>query len=133
MKNGMARALAIIALVFMGIFIVSLTMTVIDYTMLNSSIGYIALSSGVFVLMIFLALKADGRTFSITKMNNEIEMEKIEKELAEKEKAEKEKAEAQEEKAEEVQEESETAEATDGNPTETDTAEQQESEKNAKE
>lgn len=81
MKNGLARALAIIALVFMVIFIAALIATVIDRTLLNGSVGYIALGCGVFVMMIFLALRADGRGFSITKMNNEIEMKKIEEEL----------------------------------------------------
>ncbi len=98
MKNGLARALAIIALVFMVIFIAALIATVIDKTLLNGSVGYIALGCGVFVMMIFLALRADGRGFSITKMNNEIEMKKIEEELKKQqereqaEKAEKERA-----------------------------------------
>ena len=43
------------------------------------------------LIMIFIALKADGRGYSVTKMNNEIEMQKIEKALAEQ--AEREKAE----------------------------------------
>lgn len=81
MNNKTARVLAIIALVFMAIFIVTLTMTIIDYKMLHGSIGYVALSSGVLVLVIFLALRADGRGVSITKMNNEPEMQKMEKEL----------------------------------------------------
>lgn len=34
--------------------------------------------------MIFVALKADGRGFSMTQINNEIEMQKLEKEAAEK-------------------------------------------------
>ncbi len=69
-----------IALVFMGVFIVTLIMTLVDHTMLNGSIGFFALGAGVFALMILVALKADGRGFSMTKMNNEIEMEKIQKE-----------------------------------------------------
>lgn len=86
----MARVLAIIALVFMGLFIVALTLTLVDYKMLNGGIGFIAIGTGVFTLMIFIALKADGRGYSISKMNHEIEMAKIEKELAEKEQKEKE-------------------------------------------
>ena len=69
-----------IALVFMGLFIVTLIMTLVDHTMLNGSIGFFALGAGVFALMILVALKADGRGFSMTKINNEIEMEKIQKE-----------------------------------------------------
>lgn len=69
-----------IALVFMGVFIVTLIMTLVDHTMLNGSIGFFALGAGVFALMILVALKADGRGFSMTKINNEIEMEKIQKE-----------------------------------------------------
>ncbi len=80
MKDRTARILAVIALVFMGLFIVTLIMTLVDHTMLNGSIGFFALGAGVFALMILVALKADGRGFSMTKMNNEIEMEKIQKE-----------------------------------------------------
>ena len=83
MKDKQARALAIVALVFMVIFLAALTATLADYTLLNGSIGYIALGTGVFVFMIFIALKADGRGYSITKMNNEIEMKKIEEALEE--------------------------------------------------
>lgn len=89
--------LAIVALVFMGIFVVALIVTLVDHTLLNGAIGYVALCSGVFAIMIFIALKADGRGYSVTKMNNEIEMQKIEKALAEQ--AEREKAE-QDEQAE---------------------------------
>ena len=83
MKDKSARILAIVALVFIGIFSVTLVLTLVDYHMLNNSIGFISLGSGVFGLVIFFALKADGRGFSITKMNNEIEMQKLEKELEE--------------------------------------------------
>ena len=83
MKDKHARVLAIIALIFMVLFIVALTATLIDHTLLNGSVGYIALCTGVFVFMIFIALKADGRGYSITKMKNDIEMEKIEKALEE--------------------------------------------------
>lgn len=94
MKDIHARVLAIIALVFMGIFVVALTMTFIDYKMLNGSIGFVALGTGVFAIMILVALKADGRGFSITKMKNDAEMEKIEKQLAEQQKAEEQKEES---------------------------------------
>lgn len=106
MKDKQARALAIVALVFMLIFIAALTATVVDHTLLGGSIGYIALCAGVFVLMVFIALKADGRGYSITKMNNEIEMEKIKKELEEQQKREEaEKAEkAERDKADEAAE-----------------------------
>ena len=97
MKDKQARALAIVALVFMGIFVVALIVTLVDHTLLNGAIGYVALCSGVFAIMIFIARKADGRGYSVTKMNNEIEMQKIEKALAEQ--AEREKAE-QDEQAE---------------------------------
>lgn len=75
----------------MGIFVVALIVTLVDHTLLNGAIGYVALCSGVFAIMIFIALKADGRGYSVTKMNNEIEMQKIDKALAEQ--AEREKAE----------------------------------------
>ena len=85
MKDKTARILAIIALVFIGIFSVALVLTIVNYRMLGGSIGYIALSTGVFAIVILMALKADGRGYSITKMNNEIEMQKIEKALQEQE------------------------------------------------
>ena len=92
MKDKSARALAIVALVFMGIFVAALVATLVDHTLLGGSIGFIALGCRVFALMIFIALKADGRGYSITKMNNEIEMQKIEAELKAQQDAEAEKA-----------------------------------------
>ena len=92
----------------MGIFVVALIVTLVDHTLLNGAIGYVALCSGVFAIMIFIALKADGRGYSVTKMNNEIEMQKIEKALAEQ--AEREKAEQnkQDDKAEDEPSENST-------------------------
>jgi len=103
MKNKTARILAIIALVFMGIFVVTLVMTLVDYTMLNNGIGFIALGSGVFVLAVFFALRADGRGFSMTDINRDIEMKKLEAE-----------AERQKE-ADEKSEEHENTDTADGN------------------
>lgn len=105
MKDKPARALAVIALVFMGIFTVMLVMTIVDRTMLGGSVGFIALGCGVFALVIFGALKADGRGFSITKMNNEAEMKKIERELEKSER----------EESESVQAESNAPDATEEN------------------
>ncbi len=85
MKDRPARILAIIALVFIGIFSVMLVLTLIDYRMLGGSVGFIALGTGVFALVIFFALKADGRGFSMTKINNEIEMQKLENAMKEQE------------------------------------------------
>ena len=101
MKDKHARALAIVALVFMAIFIVALIATLIDYRLLNGSVGFIALGAGVFVAMVLIALKADGRGFSMTKLNNQIEMEKIERELKEQEEKEKAQEDAGSEKSEE--------------------------------
>lgn len=67
----------------MLIFVAALTAAIIDKTLLNGAVTYVAIGTGVFSLMIFVALKADGRGFSMTKMNNEIEMEKIEREARE--------------------------------------------------
>lgn len=82
MKDRTARALAIVALVFMALFVAALVATLVDSTLLNGAVGYVALCCSVFALMIFIALKADGRGYSITKMNNEIEMKKPEEEGA---------------------------------------------------
>lgn len=84
----------------MLIFVAALTAAIIDRTLLNGAVTYVAIGTGVFSLMIFVALKADGRGFSMTKMNNEIEMEKIEREARENAEVEKteEKADAEENK-----------------------------------
>ncbi len=92
----------------MGIFVVALIVTLVDHTLLNGAIGYVALCSGVFAIMIFIALKADGRGYSVTKMNNEIEMQKIEKALAEQ--AEREKAEQAEQNEQDDKAEDEPSE-----------------------
>lgn len=116
MKDKTARALAIVALVFMGIFVAALIATLVDYTLFNGGIGYIALGSGVFAIMIFIALKADGRGYSITKMNNEIEMEKIKQALKEQEERENSENEAQGDRSETP----ETPETASDDPTEAD-------------
>lgn len=127
MKDKQARALAIVALVFMGIFVVALIVTLVDHTLLNGAIGYVALCSGVFAIMIFIALKADGRGYSVTKMNNEIEMQKIEKALAEQ--AEREKAEQAEQNEQDEQAEqddkAEKAEKAEDEPSENSTVTEQ--------
>lgn len=69
MKNKTARALAVIALVFMGIFSGALIATLVDPSLMNGGIGYLALSSGVFSLMVFFALRADGKILSGRKTN----------------------------------------------------------------
>lgn len=102
----------------MGIFVVALIVTLVDHTLLNGAIGYVALCSGVFAIMIFIALKADGRGYSVTKMNNEIEMQKIEKALAEQ---------AEREKAEQAEQDdkAEKADKAEGEPRENSTATEQ--------
>ncbi len=64
MKNKTARALAIVALVFMLIFSGSLIATLVDSSLMNGGIGYLALSSGAFSLVVFFALRADGKIVS---------------------------------------------------------------------
>ena len=83
MKDKTARALAIVALVFMGLFVAALVATLVDVTLLNGSIGYIALGTGIVGILIFVVLKMDGRGFSVTQINNELEMEKIKREMEE--------------------------------------------------
>lgn len=83
MKDRTSRVLAIIALVFALIFVTSLTATLYDSSIFNGGIGYIAICSAVFTLMIFIALKADGRGYSLSKMRQESEMKKIEDALKE--------------------------------------------------
>ena len=85
MKDKPARALAIVALVFMAIFLASFTATIIDPTLLGGGIVIVALCSGVFVLIAFIVLKVDGRGFSLTQLKNESELQKIEQALKEQE------------------------------------------------
>lgn len=85
MKDKSARVLAIIALVFMVIFIASLTVTLVDYKLLGGGIGAIAAGSGLFVFIVFIVLKMDGRGFSLAKMKQESELQKIEQALKDQE------------------------------------------------
>ncbi len=108
MKDKTARVLAIIALVFMGLFVAALVATLVDFTLFNGSIGYIALGTGIVGIMLFIVLKSDGRGFSITQMNNEIEMEKIKREMEEAQKEADEQAESEAQSDETIAAASET-------------------------
>lgn len=79
MKDKTARALAVTALVFMGIFIISFPMSFMGTDWLYGVFVYTTAGGGAIALMLLLVLKIDGRGFSITKINNDIEMKKIEK------------------------------------------------------
>ncbi|MBD5132024.1 MAG: hypothetical protein HDT28_05480 [Clostridiales bacterium] len=109
MKDKTARALAIVALVFMGIFVVALITTIIDRTLLGGSIGFIALASGVITLVLFVILKADGRGYSLTQMKNESEMAEIERAIQEKIEQEKQKQKQASEEPPQVDEEEENS------------------------
>lgn len=78
MQDKTARVIAIIALIFMAAFVVSLTISLAG--VLPNVFGYVALGSGAVALALFMLIKMSGRGYSITEMNNEIEMEKIRKE-----------------------------------------------------
>lgn len=81
MKDKTARIIAIIALVFMAVFVVSLTLTLAG--VLSNVFTYVAIGSAAVALAIFVLIKMSGRGYSITQMNNEIEMEKLQKEMDE--------------------------------------------------
>lgn len=84
MKDKLARALAIVALVFMAVFVVMLAAVfAIPKGIAHDAIMYTAIGSGAVGLVLFAVLKLDGRGYSMRKINNEIEMQKIEAENAE--------------------------------------------------
>ena len=99
MKDKTARVIAIIALIFMAVFVVSLTLSLAG--VYGNIFTYVAIGSGAVGIVLFLLIKITGRGYSITEINNELEMEKIQKEneklLADEkaEQAEKDKAEEQ--------------------------------------
>lgn len=78
MKDKTARIIAIIALIFMAVFVVSLTVSLAD--VYRDIFTYVAVGSGAVALALFMLIKMSGRGYSITEMNNEIEMEKIRQE-----------------------------------------------------
>lgn len=80
MKDKTARALAITALVFMGIFVGSLPMSFLGTDFVYGVFVYTAVGSGAAALLLFVLLKIDGRGFSMSEINNEIELKKIERE-----------------------------------------------------
>ena len=78
MKDKTARIIAIIALVFMAVFVVSLTLSLAGVC--GNIFTYVAIGSGAVGIVLFLLIKITGRGYSITEINNEMEMEKIQKE-----------------------------------------------------
>ena len=78
MKDKTARIIAIIALIFMAVFVTSLLVSLAG--VLREIFSYIAIGSAAVTLALFMLIKLSGRGYSITEMNNEIEMEKIRKE-----------------------------------------------------
>lgn len=78
MKDRTARIIAIIALIFMAAFVVSLCLSLAD--VMRGVFSYVAIGCAAVCLALFMVLKLNGKGYSITDMNNEIEMEKIRKE-----------------------------------------------------
>ena len=78
MKDKTARIIAIIALIFMAVFVVSLTLSLAGVC--GNIFTYVAIGSGAVGIVLFLLIKITGRGYSITEINNEMEMEKIQKE-----------------------------------------------------
>lgn len=78
MKDKTARIVAIIALIFMAAFIVSLCVSLAG--VMSNVFTYVAIGCGAVTLALFILIKMSGRGYSVTEMNNEMEMEKIRKE-----------------------------------------------------
>ena len=90
MKDRTARVIAIIALIFMAAFVVTLTISLAG--VMPGVFSYVAIGCAAVALALFMILKINGKGYSITDMNNQMEMEKIQKEneeLLAEEKAEK--------------------------------------------
>lgn len=84
MNDKLKRAVAIIALVFIGIFTVSLIMYLIDSTILNGAIGDLTIWSGGIGLLLWLVLYI-SRSFPSQQVKDE-EREKLYKQAEELEK-----------------------------------------------
>ncbi|MCH5153898.1 MAG: hypothetical protein J1F71_01665 [Clostridiales bacterium] len=82
MKDKTARIIAIIALIFMAAFVVTLTLSLAG--VMRNVFSYVAIGCAAVTLALFMVLKINGRGYSMTDINNEIEMEKIRKENEEK-------------------------------------------------
>ncbi len=61
MNKKLRKAVAIISLVFMGLFVVSLVLCLIDIGMLNGSIGFVALLTGFIGISLFFVLHFNDR------------------------------------------------------------------------
>ena len=61
MNKKLRKAVAIIALVFMGLFVVSLVLCLVDIKMLNGSIGFAALFTGFIGIALFFVLYFNDR------------------------------------------------------------------------
>lgn len=81
MSNKTARIVAIIALVFMAAFVVFLVLTIIDIKMLGGSVGIIAMITGFVAIGLYLWLRFAGKTYNLSKMKDEAEMQRIQDEL----------------------------------------------------
>ncbi|MBR2967452.1 MAG: hypothetical protein IKC35_01580 [Clostridia bacterium] len=86
MNDKLKRVVAIIALVFIGIFTVSLIMYLIDSTMLNGAIGDLTIWSGGIGLMLWLVLYI-SRSFPSQQVKDE-ERERLYRQAEELENAE---------------------------------------------
>ena len=78
MKDKTARIIAIFALIFMAAFVVTLCLSLAG--VMREVFSYVAIGCAAVCLALFMILKLNGKGFSITDMNNRIEMEKIQKE-----------------------------------------------------
>lgn len=81
MNEKLKRAVAIIALIFMAVFTVSLILYLIDKNMLNGAVGDMALWSGGFGLLLWLVLWL-SRAFPSQQVKDE-ERERLYKEAEE--------------------------------------------------
>ena len=82
MNKKLRKAVAIISLVFMGLFVVSLVLCLIDIGMLNGSIGFVALFTGFIGISLFFVLhfndKADKRNEEARKRHDLTDADKPE-------------------------------------------------------
>ena len=61
MNKNLKKAIAIVALVFMALFVVALVLTCIDIKMLNGAVGYVALFTGFIGISLYVVLLLDAK------------------------------------------------------------------------
>lgn len=71
MNNKLKKAMAIVSLVFMGLFVVSLVLCCIDIKLLNGQIGLVALFTGFVGISVYAVIRLSSRNAQPTEEGTE--------------------------------------------------------------